>query len=417
MDIPRKSKVWTRLVRRIISSMIALAAIGGISWYVWQLEPADPVVDRSEVWIDTVKRGPMLREVSGLGKLVPEEIRWVTAATEGRVERIVLEPGAGITPNTVIMELTNSQLEQATVNAEWDWKAAETSYEDLKITLESQELTRESDNARLESDYQQALLSYDANSELAKDGLVSGLDLKLKKAVIDQLAGRLEIEKKRLEIMKESIKAQLAVQRTRIDQFRAAYNLKKSQLDQLKVRAGVAGVLQLVSVEVGQRVAAGANLARVANPNKLKAELKIPENQARDIQIGQEASIDTRSSIISGKVARIDPAVTDGTVTVDVALETGLPRGARPDLSVDGTILLERLEDVIYVGRPTLGQPDSRLGLFKLDSDGKRAVRVNVEFGRSSVDTIEVRKGLQPGDQVILSDMTAQSEYDSIRLN
>ena len=417
MDIPRKSKVWTRLVRRIISSMIALAAIGGISWYVWQLEPADPVVDRSEVWTDTVKRGPMLREVSGLGKLVPEEIRWVTAATEGRVERIVLEPGAGITPNTVIMELTNSQLEQATVNAEWDWKAAETSYEDLKITLESQELTRESDNARLESDYQQALLSYDANSELAKDGLVSGLDLKLKKAVIDQLAGRLEIEKKRLEIMKESIKAQLAVQRTRIDQFRAAYNLKKSQLDQLKVRAGVAGVLQLVSVEVGQRVAAGANLARVANPNKLKAELKIPENQARDIQIGQEASIDTRSSIISGKVARIDPAVTDGTVTVDVALETGLPRGARPDLSVDGTILLERLEDVIYVGRPTLGQPDSRLGLFKLDSDGKRAVRVNVEFGRTSVDTIEVRKGLQPGDQVILSDMTAQSEYDSIRLN
>ena len=417
MDIPRKSKVWTRLVRRIISSMIALAAIGGISWYVWQLEPADPVVDRSEVWTDTVKRGPMLREVSGLGKLVPEEIRWVTAATEGRVERIVLEPGAGITPNTVIMELTNSQLEQATVNAEWDWKAAETSYEDLKITLESQELTRESDNARLESDYQQALLSYDANSELAKDGLVSGLDLKLKKAVIDQLAGRLEIEKKRLEIMKESIKAQLAVQRTRIDQFRAAYNLKKSQLDQLKVRAGVAGVLQLVSVEVGQRVAAGANLARVANPNKLKAELKIPENQARDIQIGQEASIDTRSSIISGKVARIDPAVTDGTVTVDVALETGLPRGARPDLSVDGTILLERLEDVIYVGRPTLGQPDSRLGLFKLDSDGKRAVRVNVEFGRTSVDTIEVRKGLQPGDQVILSDMTAQSEYDSVRLN
>jgi HlyD family secretion protein len=417
VDIPRKSKVLPRLIRRIIFSVIALVAIGGITWYVWQLEPADPIVDRSEVWIDTVKRGPMLREVSGLGKLVPEEIRWVTAATEGRVERIVLEPGARITPNTVIMELTNSQLEQATENAKWDWKAAETSYEDLEITLESQELTRESDNARLESDYQQALLSYDANSELAKDGLVSGLDLKLKKAVIDQLAGRLEIEKKRLEIMKESITAQLAVQRTRIDQFRAAYDLKKSQLDQLKVRAGVDGVLQLVSVEVGQRVAAGANLARVANPNKLKAELKIPENQARDIQIGQEASIDTRGSIISGKVTRIDPAVTDGTVTVDVALETGLPRGARPDLSVDGTILLERLEDVIYVGRPTFGQSDSRLGLFKLDSDGKRAIRVNVEFGRSSVDTIEVKKGLKPGDRVILSDMSAESEYDSIRLN
>ncbi len=417
MDIPRKSKVLPRLIRRIIFSVIALVAIGGISWYVWQLEPADPIVDRSEVWIDTVKRGPMLREVSGLGKLVPEEIRWVTAATEGRVERIVLEPGARITPNTVIMELTNSQLEQATENAKWDWKAAETSYEDLKITLKSQELTRESDNARLESDYQQALLSYDANSVLAKDGLISGLDLKLKKAVIDQLAGRLEIEKKRLKIMKESTTAQLAVQRTRIDQFRAAYDLKKSQLDQLNVRAGVDGVLQLVSVEVGQRVAAGANLARVANPNKLKAELKIPENQARDIQIGQEASIDTRSFIISGKVTRIDPAVTDGTVTVDVALETGLPRGARPDLSIDGTILLEKLEDVIYVGRPTFGQSDSRLGLFRLDSDGKRAIRVNVEFGRSSVDSIEVKKGLKPGDQVILSDMSAQSEYDSIRLN
>jgi HlyD family secretion protein len=417
VDIPRKSKFLTRLIRRIIFSVVALVAIGGISWYVWQLEPADPIVDRAEVWVDTVKRGPMLREVSGLGKLVPEEIRWVTAATEGRIERIVLEPGARITPNTVIMELTNSQLEQATVNAEWDWKAAETTYEDLKVTLESQELTRESENARLESEYQQALLSYEANSELAKDGLVSGLDLKLKKAVVDQLAGRLEIEKERLKIMKESITAQLAVQRTRIDQFRAAYDLKKSQLDQLKVRAGVDGVLQLLSVEVGQRVAAGANLARVANPNKLKAELKIPENQAKDIQIGQEASIDTRSSIISGKVTRIDPAVTDGTVTVDVALETGLPRGARPDLSVDGTILLERLEDVIYVGRPTFGQSDSRLGLFKLDSDGKGAVRVNVEFGRSSVDTIEVKKGLKPGDKVILSDMSAQSEYDSIRLN
>jgi HlyD family secretion protein len=417
VDIPRKSKFLTRLIRRIIFSVVALVAIGGISWYVWQLEPADPIVDRAEVWVDTVKRGPMLREVSGLGKLVPEEIRWVTAATEGRIERIVLEPGARITPNTVIMELTNSQLEQATVNAEWDWKAAETTYEDLKVTLESQELTRESENARLESEYQQALLSYEANSELARDGLVSGLDLKLKKAVVDQLAGRLEIEKERLKIMKESITAQLAVQRTRIDQFRAAYDLKKSQLDQLKVRAGVDGVLQLLSVEVGQRVAAGANLARVANPNKLKAELKIPENQAKDIQIGQEASIDTRSSIISGKVTRIDPAVTDGTVTVDVALETGLPRGARPDLSVDGTILLERLEDVIYVGRPTFGQSDSRLGLFKLDSDGKGAVRVNVEFGRSSVDTIEVKKGLKPGDKVILSDMSAQSEYDSIRLN
>ncbi len=417
MDIPRKSQARLRLIRRIIFSIIALGAIGGISWYVSQLEPADPPVDRAQVWIDTVKRGPMLRQVRGLGKLVPEEIRWVPAATEGRVEEIFLKPGARVAPNTILLELSNSQLEQETVNAEWDWKAAETSYEDLKVTLESEELTQVSEIARIESEYRQAQLRYEADLELAEQGLVSGLDLKLKKETAAQLDNRLRIEKKRLDIRKKSITAQLAVQQTRIEQLHAIYALKKSQLDQLQVRAGVNGVLQLLSVEVGQRVAPGTNLARVADPNRLKAELSIAETQAKDIQIGQEVSIDTRNSIIPGMVSRIDPAVIDGTVTVDVALKAELPKGARPDLSVDGTIVLERLEDVVYVGRPVQGQADSQIGLFKLDPDGKRAIRVTVKLGRSSVNTIEVKEGLKPGDQVILSDMTAQDGFDRIRLD
>ncbi len=417
MDIPRKSQARLRLIRRIIFSIIGLGAIGGISWYVSQLEPADPPVDRDQVWIDTVQRGPMLRQVRGLGRLVPEEIRWVPAATEGRVEEIFLKPGANVTPNTVLLELSNSQLEQETVNAEWDWKAAKTSYEDLKVTLESEELTQVSEIARIESEYRQAQLRYEADLELAEQGLVSGLDLKLRKETAEQLDNRLKIEKKRLDIRKKSITAQLAVQQTRIEQLYAIYALRKSQLDQLQVRAGIGGVLQLLSVEVGQRVAPGTNLARVADPSRLKAELDIPETQAKDIQIGQEVSIDTRNSVIPGLVSRIDPAVIDGTVTVDVALKAELPKGARPDLSVDGTIVLERLDDVVYVGRPVQGHADSQSGLFKLEPDGERAIRVTVKLGRSSVNTIEVKEGLEPGDQVILSDMAAQDGFDRIRLD
>jgi HlyD family secretion protein len=417
VDIPRKSQARLRLIRRIIYGVVALCVIGAITWYVSKLKPAAPPVDRATVWIDTVKRGPMLRQVRGLGKLVPEEIRWVPAATEGRVERKLLEAGARVRPDTILVELSNQELEQKTTDAEWEWKAAETSYADLKVKLESQQLNQQADTAKIESDYQQAVLSYDASSELARDGLVSSLDLKLKKAAADQLGNRLKIEKERLEINKESIAAQLAMQRTKIDQAKAIYLLRKSQLDQLKVRAGVEGVLQQIPVDVGQRVAQGTNLARVANPAKLKAELNIPETQAKDIQLGQEASIDTRNGIIPGRVSRIDPAVKDGTVTVDVRLESALPQGARPDLSVDGTIVLEKLDDVVYVGRPVQGQPDSQVSIFKLDVDGKRADRVTVKLGRSSVNTIEIKEGLKPGDQVILSDMTDKDSFDSIRLN
>jgi HlyD family secretion protein len=417
MDIPRKSQARLRWIRRIVLGVILLGAVGGLSWYVSRLKPAVPTVDRANIWIDTVKRGPMLRQVRGLGKLVPEEIRWVPASTEGRVEKKLLEAGARVTSDTILLELSNPQLEQETLNAEWDWKAAETSYADLKVKLESQQLTQTAEAARIESEYQKAVLGYDAYLELAKDGLVPNLDLKLKKATAEQLAQSLQIEKQRLKINQESSRAQLAVQRTRIDQAQALYALRKSQRDQLKVRAGVEGVLQQLPVEVGQRVALGANLARVANPGKLKAELNIAETQAKDIQLGQEVSVDTRNGVIPGRVSRIDPAVKDGTVTVDVRLEAELPKGARPDLSVDGTIVLEKLENVVYVGRPVQGQPDSLVSIFKLDRDGKHAARVSVKLGRSSVNTIEVKEGLKPGDQVILSDMAEQDGSDRIRLN
>jgi HlyD family secretion protein len=337
--------------------------------------------------------------------------------TEGRVERKLLEAGARVTRGTVLLELSNPQLEQETLDAEWNWKAAEASYDDLRVKLESQQLSQTAETARIESEYQKAVLGYEANLELAKDGLVPDLDLRLKKATAEHLAQSLQIEKQRLKINLESSRAQLAVQKTRIDQARALFTLRKSQLEQLKVRAGVEGVLQQLPVEVGQRVAMGTNLARVANPSKLKAELNIAETQAKDVQLGQEVSIDTRNGIIPGRVSRIDPAVRDGTVTVDVRLEASLPKGARPDLSVDGTIVLEKLADVIYVGRPVQGQPDSLISIFRLDPDSRHAARVSVKLGRSSVNTIEVKEGLKPGDQVILSDMAEQDGYDRIRLN
>jgi HlyD family secretion protein len=416
VDIPRKSRARLRLVLTILFSVIGLCAIGAISWYVSRLKPAAPTVDRAAVWIDTVKRGTLPRQVRGLGKLVPEEIRWVPAVTEGRVESKLLEPGARVTANTVLVELSNPQLKQETTNAEWDWKAEQSSYENTKVTLERERLTQKAEIARLESEMEQAVLKYEAKAVLQRDGLYPTLDLKQDKAAADQLANRLKIEKQRTEIYKESADAQLAQGQTRINKAYAIYMLKKSQLDQLLVRAGVDGVLQQLPVDVGQRVGMGTNLARVANPNKLKAELNIAETQAKDIQLGQEVSVDTRNGTIPGKVSRIDPAVKDGTVTVDVRLEGELPKGARPDLSVDGTILLEKLVDVIYVGRPVQGQPDSQIGLFKLDPDGKGAERVAVKLGRSSVNAMEVKEGLKPGDQVILSDMTEKDNFDRIRL-
>ncbi len=417
MDIPRKSQARKRLIKRIIYGVILLGGIAGLSWYLRRLQPAAPSVDRATVWIDTVKRGEMIRNVRGLGTLVPLDIRWIPAITEGRVEKKLALPGAHVNPDTVLLILSNPQLEQETVNAEWDWKAAESAYTDIKVKLENQQLSMESDIAKIQADYSQANLRAQADENLAKLGLVPELTLKLDKVTAQELGNRLEMEKRRLQANKESVKAQLDVQRVKVEQLKAIYELKKSQYDQLKVRAGITGVLQLLPVEEGQRVTPGSNLARVADPTKLKAELKIAETQAKDVQIGQSASVDTRNGIIPARVIRIDPSVINGTRTVDVALLGDLPKGAVPDLSVDGTIELERLEDVVYVGRPVQGQADSLVTLFKLEPDGKEAVRVQVKLGRSSVSTIEIREGLKPGDQVILSDMTAQENFNRIRLN
>lgn len=417
MDIPRKINTRLRLFLRILYIGIAIGVITGITWYVWRLKPAAPEVERAAVWIETVKRGPMLRQVRGMGKLVvvPEEIRWVPAATQGRVEKKLLEPGARVTADTILIELSNPQLQQETVSAEWDWKSEKSSYADLEVRLKREDLTQTAELARLKSDHEQAVLKYQAYAELEKDGLCSKLELKQYEAAAQQLANRLKIEEQRLQINKESVAAQLSQSQTRISQRQAVYALRKSQLDQLKVRAGVEGVLQQIPIDVGEQVAPGTKLARVANPNKLKAELSIPETQAKDIQLGQEVSIDTRNGYIPGRVSRIDPAVKEGSVIVDVRLEGELPKGARPDLSVDGTIILERLNDVVYVGKPTQGQPDSQIGLFKLDSDGKHAERVTVKLGRASVSIIEVKEGLKPGDQVILS-TTEKDNFDVIRL-
>jgi len=417
MDIPRKSQARKRLIRRIIYSVIVIGGIAGLSWYLRRLQPAAPSVDRATVWIDTVKRGEMIRQVRGLGTLVPLDIRWVTAVTDGRVEQRLVLPGARVSADTILLILSNPQLEQATVNAEWDWKAAESAYTDIKVKLDNQQLTQEADVARIQSDYSQATLRAAADENLAKLGLVPELTLKLDKVTAQELGNRLGIEKRRLNANLESIKAQLDVQRVKVEQLKAIYNLKRSQFDQLRVRAGVPGVLQLLPVEVGQSVAPGTNLARVANPNRLKAELKIAETQAKDVQIGQSASVDTRNGIIPARVIRIDPSVINGTRTVDVELLGDLPKGAVPDLSVDGTIELERLVDVIYVGRPVQGQADSLITMFKLEPDGKEALRVQVKLGRSSVSTIEIKEGLKPGDQVILSDMSAQDNFNRIRLN
>jgi HlyD family secretion protein len=417
MDIPRKSQARKRRIRQILYGLVVLLAAAGITWRLGKLQPAAPSVDRSTAWVGTVKRGLMVRAVRGLGTLVPEELRWVPAITEGRVERRLVQPGEHVQADTVLLELSNPALQQETLNAQWDWKAAESAYTDLKVKLESQELNQEADAAKLESEYAQARLRAEADEDLVKQGLLPDLTLKLETVTAEQLANRIKIEKQRLDINKESVKAQLAVQQVRVEQLKAIHELKKSQLEQLKVCAGVPGVLQLLLVDVGQRVAPGTNLARVANPKRLKAELKIAETQAKDVQIGQPASVDTRNGVIPGRVSRKDPSVQNGTVTVDVALIGDLPTGAVPDLSVDGTVELERLENIVFVERPVQGQADSQVGLFRLSPDGKEAYRVAVRLGRASVNTIEVIDGLKPGDQVILSDMSAQDGYDRIRLN
>ncbi len=417
MDIARPATVArAKKMRRLMYGIGVVVLVPLVTWGLGRLKPAAPAVDRAVIWVDTVKRGPMLRQVRGLGTLVPEEIRWIPAITDGRVERIVLRPGAQVTPDSIILELSNPELQQATLDATWQRKAAEAELNNLRAQLETELLNQRAAAATVQSDYKQAKLQYETNQELFKLGLTSELILKQSQVRAQELATRNQIEQERVASYQKSAEARLAVQQARVEQLRALEGLKVSQMDALHLRAGVSGVLQLVPVEVGQRFTPGTNLARVADPARLKAQVRIAETQAKDIQIGQAASVDTRNGIVEGRVARIDPSVVNGTVTVDVVFDGPLPQGARPDLTVDGTIEIERLTDVVYVGRPAFGQERSTVGLFKLTDGGQGAVRVQVKLGRSSVNTIEIVDGLQPGDQVILSDMSAWDSYDRIRL-
>jgi HlyD family secretion protein len=417
MDVPRAGVAKKKKQKRLMMIGGGVLALILITVGLSRLKPAVPSIDRSTVWIDTVKRGPMVRQVRGLGTLVPEEIRWIAARTEARVDKIVVRPGARVEPDTVLLELTSPEVEQAARDAESQFAAEEAELTTLRATLQRELLEQEASAARVHSEFQQAKMENETNDKLAKDGLVADLVHKTSKIKAEDLAARTEIERKRLEFAKHNIEPQIAAKQAAVDQARANAQLKKEQMEQLKVRAGFTGVLQQLPVEVGQQVQPGTNLARVADPTKLKAEIKIAETQAKDIQIGLKASIDTRNGVVEGHVIRVDPAVEQGTVRVDCAIDGELPRGARPDLSVDGTIELERLDDVIYVGRPAFGQENNTVGIFKLVPGTNEAVRTPVKLGRSSVNTIEIISGLQPGDQVILSDTSAMDAHDRIRLN
>ncbi len=417
MDIQRQGAGRRKLIRRLILVAIVVITVPLVTWGLSRLKPAAPTVERSTVWIDQVKRGPMLRQVRGLGTLVAEDVVQIPAQFDGRVEKRLVLPGENVKPDTILLVLSNPDMELSANDYEWQVKQAKANYEDLKVKLESNRLDQESLVSKTQSDYTQAKLSLDRDRELQKLNLKPDLEVKLSEAKYLESQNRLSNEQKRLLILGDSIKAQLDSQHVQIEKLQAAYELKKKQYQQMTIRAGTVGVLKEVNVEAGQRVATGTVLAKVVQPWRLKAELKIPETQVKDIGVGQDAEIDTRNGVIKGKVMRIDPAAVNGTVTVDVKLVGELPQGARPDLSVDGTIEIERLSDVVYVGRPVFGQPNSQITLFRLEEEGKTAARVPVKLGRSSVNTIEIVEGLKVGDQVILSDMSTWDAQNRIRLN
>ena len=417
MDIkrPQKSKLKKK-IRTAILIVVALTGIGGITYGLSKLKPAAPTIDKSTVVIETVKRGPFLRDVNGVGTLVPQVTRFVPAPADGRVETVLLQAGVEVQTSTIIVELSNPQMEQEAADATFQVKAAEADEENLKVRLESDTMTQRSAVATINAEYSQAKLQLDADEVLAKQGLVADLVLKISRVNVQNLANRLKVEQERLAVSSKATKAQLNAQSSRVQQLRALAKLKQDQVDALKVRAGTAGVLQQVSVQVGQQVTPGFNIARVADPNSLKAELRVAETQIKDVRIGQKVLVDTRNGVIEGQVSRIDPAAREGTVTVDVSLTGPMPPGARPDLSVDGRIELERLSDVLSVGRPTFGQGQSTIGMFVLTADGTEAERRQVQLGKYSVSTVEVLGGLREGDKVIVSDTSTYDGYNRIRV-
>ncbi len=418
MDVPRsKSVARNKKVKRVLYVVIALAVIGGASVALSKLKPAAPSVEWGTVWPGEVKRGEMVRNVRGIGTLVPEEIRWIPAVTNGRIEKRHVKPGALVKTDTIIIEMSNPELERDALDALNQLRGAEAELANQKVQLQSNRLNQQSQAATVTSDYQQSKMQAERDEILAKEGLVSDLNAKLSRGRADTLANRDKIENQRLSIVDDAIKAQLQVYDARVQQFKALYELRRGQLGALKVRAGVNGVVQEVAIQEGQQVTQGTNLARVIDPSRLKAEVRVAETQTKDLIVGQRAEIDTRNGVIEGTVMRIAPTAQQGTVTVEVQLLGELPKGARPDLSVDGTIELERLKNVLYVNRPAFGQEQSNITLFKLLPDGKEAVRVPVKLGRSSVNFIEVLEGLNVGDQVILSDTSQYDSVNRIRLN
>ena len=420
MDIARPDVKRRKQRRRIIATTLGVLALSAMTVGLSRLKPALPGVDKAGLIIGQVKRGEMLRQVRGNGTLVPEELLFVQAESDGRVERLLVLPGAAVHADTVLLELSNPDLEQQVFDLEWQLKAAEATLRRLKVQLESDRLTQEAALEKLKTEMIQAKLEAEADETLGKSGLVPEITRKRSSANAAQLEHQVEAEKRRLDISGDSSEAQLAVQQAEIEKLHASLELKRKKVAALKVRAGVDGVLQQIGdkeiLQGGQRVTPGATLAKIVQPRKLKAEIKIPETQAKDIELGQRAEIDTRNGIVPGHVVRIDPASVQGTVTIDVKLDSELPRGARPDLSVDGTIELERLTNVLYVARPINGQPETMAGIFKLVDGGGEAVRTQVKFGRNSVSTIAINEGLVEGDQIITSDMAQWDAHNRVRL-
>jgi HlyD family secretion protein len=419
MDIERPEFKRQKRRRQIALLAVGVVVLVGVSVGVSRLKPAAPEVERSTVWTDTVKRGPMLRQVRGLGSLIPSQefTRQIPAETEATVVRIRMLPGTLVKADSILLEMSNPQTEQAALDATLQLKAAEAEYQSLRVKLQSDLMNQKAGAATVTADYSQAKRQADTDKALYDLGVISGLAYQGSKGKADELTTRNNIEDERLDINQKAIQSQLAQEQAKVDQMRALSELKQKQLEALKVRAGIEGVLVDLPLQVGQHVLPGAMLAKVVQPNHLIAELKVAETQARDVQIGQPGLVDTHNGTVAGTVMRVDPGVQNGTVTVDVKLTGELPKGARPDLSVDGTIDLERLDDAVYVGRPAFGQENSTIGLFKLDSDGKGAVRVPVKVGRASVNSIQILEGLHEGDVVILSDMSRSDNTDRIRLD
>jgi multidrug efflux pump subunit AcrA (membrane-fusion protein) len=420
MDISRPDIKKKKRRQQIVWAVIGVVVVAAIAFFVTRLKPAAPTVDRATVWTDTVKRGPMIRQVRGPGTLVPREesIQLIPAQTDATVVKIRVLPGTKVTPDTILLDLADPLLQQKLLDAQLQLKGAQADYKNLQATLKSSLMDKKVASAAINSDYTQDQLQAQIDKQLFELGVISGVAANASKNKADQLTTQHQISQEQLDVNTKAIEVQLASSQTKIEQAQALLALYEKQEQSLQVRAGIAGVLVALPtpLQVGQHVAVGTSVAEVIQTDKLKASLKIAETQARDIQIGQPSEIDTHNGIIPGKVSRIDPAVLNGTVTVDVELEGALPQGARPDLSVDGVIDLDRLANVLYVGRPAFGNENSTISLFKLGPDGKTAVRVPVKVGKVSVNSIQVLEGLQEGDTVILSDMSRQDAFDRIRL-